>query len=143
MRALRIVSLLLVAMLAIAGCSASAEPQRPWPTKPIDDFLLGPVQDLPSRLGDGRIVIDAVYQDVQRRVDPESEVLVGDTADWVVVAMCADSLDSGPELTALNAAILPRVLLTDDVRLQAESGWFLGDLYCGRGWSSTPDLDSP
>ena len=129
-----------MAVLLLVGCAPASEREWPWPTRPLTDYVLAPVQDLPSRLPDGRIVVDAVYQDVQRRIDPDSDVLVGDTVGWVVVALCADSPTSGPELTELTAAIAPVALLSDAVVEKALRGEYLDALDCPNGWWSAPTV---
>lgn len=137
-RAPKALALTLVLVAGLTACGAPANQDRPWPVRPLVEYLLGPVQDLPSRATDGRIVISAIYQDVQRRIDPESNLLVGDTAGWVVVALCADSPDSGRRLSELQAAIVPRDLLTAEVLERAESGSFLDALDCAPGSWSAP-----
>ncbi|MCI9888951.1 hypothetical protein JT358_10860 [Micrococcales bacterium 31B] len=57
---------------------------------------------------------------------------------WVVVSICGDNAENGPNLHQIQAAIIPAGMLTPAVKQRAEAGEFLSALECQPTWTVVP-----
>lgn len=137
------ISLLLIAMM-VTSCSTERQREKAWqwPDQPLGEYLYKPLSDIPKDDPHDGITVDSIYQDVSMMIDPDSDATLEVPSDWVVVSICGDHPTSSPELTQLEASIIPRDLLSDDVKRRAERGQFLGPLNCPDGWTTAPSSTS-
>lgn len=127
----------LLLSLTLSACSA---PEAPAPTldRDLAGYVFEPALELPNLDAEGNVRVDAVYQDVQRDIDPNSDVPMADRVGWVTVSVCAPEAKAGEAITELQASLIPEALLDENVRARAESGEFFAALECGEGWTRAP-----